>query len=65
MDITDSPMARGFVCPSAVVDWFSRRVLGWRLLITMDADFCIEALEEVLASFDRPEILDTGPSTAR
>jgi putative transposase len=59
MDITYIPMARGFVYLAAVVDWFSRRVLAWRLSITMHADFCIEALEEALASFDKPEIFNT------
>ena len=46
MDITYIPMARGFVYLAAVVDWFSRRVLSWRLSITMQADFCIEAVED-------------------
>jgi putative transposase len=41
-------MARGFVYLTAVVDWFSRRVLAWRLSITLDASFCIEALEEAM-----------------
>jgi putative transposase len=49
MDITYIPMARGFVYLAAVVDWFSRRVLSWRLSITMDVDFCLEAVEEALA----------------
>src|SRR5215204_3893620 len=43
MDITDVPMARGFVYLAAVVDWFSRRVLSWRVSITLEAAFCIEA----------------------
>jgi putative transposase len=43
MDLTYIPMARGFVYLAAVVDWFSRRVLAWRLSITMEAEFCIEA----------------------
>ncbi len=43
-DITYIPMARGFVCLIASVDWFSRRVLAWRLSITLETDFCIEAL---------------------
>lgn len=59
MDITYIPMARGFVYLAAVVDWFSRRVMAWRLSITMHADFCIEALEEALASFGKPEIFNT------
>lgn len=59
MDITYIPMARGFVYLAAVVDWFSRRVLAWRLSITMEAAFCIEALEEALAKYGRPEIFNT------
>ena len=59
MDITDVPMARGFVDLAAVVDWSSRRVLAWRLSITMEAGFCIEALEEALARHGRPSIFNT------
>ena len=59
MDITYIPMARGFVYLAAVVDWFSRRVLAWRLSITMEAAFCIEAVEEALARFGKPEIFNT------
>jgi putative transposase len=59
MDITYIPMARGFVYLAAVVDWFSRRVLVWRLSITLEASFCIEALEEALARCGRPEIVNT------
>jgi putative transposase len=59
MDITYIPMARGFVYLAAVVDWFSRRVLSWRLSITMEAAFCIEALEEALARYGCPEIFNT------
>src|SRR4051794_10716179 len=59
MDITYIPMARGFVYLTAVVDWFSRRVLAWRLSITMEAGFCIEALEEALARHGRPDIFNT------
>jgi putative transposase len=59
MDITYIPMARGFVYLAAVVDWFSRRVLSWRLSITMEVDFCLEALEEALARYGRPEIFKT------
>jgi putative transposase len=59
MDITYIPMARGFVYLAAVVDWFSRRVLAWRLSITMEAAFCIEAVEEALARYGRPEIFNT------
>jgi putative transposase len=59
MDITYIPMARGFVYLAAVVDWFSRRVLAWRLSITLEAAFCIEAVEEALAHYGRPEIFNT------
>jgi putative transposase len=59
MDITYIPMARGFIYLAAVVDWFSRRVLAWRLSITMEAEFCIEALDEALARHGRPEIFNT------
>jgi putative transposase len=59
MDITYIPKARGFVYLAVVVDWFSRRVLAWRLSITMEAAFCVEALEEALAKHGRPEIFNT------
>ena len=58
-DITYIPMARGFVYLAAVVDWFTRRVLSHRVSITMEADFCIEALEEALVKHGRPEIFNT------
>jgi putative transposase len=59
MDITYIPMAHGFVYLAAVVDWSTRRVLAWRLSITMEVDFCIEAVEEALATYGRPEIFNT------
>jgi putative transposase len=59
MDITYIPMARGFVYLAAVVDWFTRRVLTWRLSITMEVDFCIDAVEEALVKYGRPEIFNT------
>jgi len=59
MDITYIPMARGFVYLAAVIDWFSRRVLSWRVSITMDTSFCIEALEEALSRHGKPEIFNT------
>jgi putative transposase len=59
MDITYIPMARGFVYLTAVVDWFSRRVLAWRVSITMEVEFCLEAVEEALARHGRPEIFNT------
>ena len=60
MDITYIPMAKGFVYLAAVLDWFSRRVLSWRLSITMEASFCVAALEEALARHGKPEIFKTG-----
>jgi len=59
MDITYIPMARGFVYLTAVVDVFSRRMLAHRVSITMEATFCVEALEEALARHGRPEIFNT------
>jgi putative transposase len=53
------PMARGFVYLAAVVDWSTRRVLAWRLSITMEVDFCIEAVEEALGRYGRPEVFNT------
>lgn len=58
-DITYIPMARGFVYLAAVLDWFSRRALSWRVSITMEADFCVEAVEEALARYGKPEIFNT------
>jgi putative transposase len=58
-DITYIPMARGFVYLCAVMDWFARRILAWRLSITMEVDFCVEALEDALARYDRPQIFNT------
>jgi len=58
-DITYISMRRGFMYLVAVMDWASRRVLSWRVSNSMDADFCIEALEEALAKNGRPEIFNT------
>jgi putative transposase len=58
-DISYIPMARGFVYLVAIVDWFSRKVLSHRVSITMEADFCVEALEEAIARYGRPEIFNT------
>jgi len=57
-DITYIPMARGFLYLMAIIDWYSRYVLSWRLSNTLDAGFCIEALEEALTK-GRPEIFNT------
>ena len=59
MDITYIPMARGFVYLAAVVDWFTRRVLIWRLSITMEVGFCIETVEEALGKYGKPEVFNT------
>jgi len=59
MDITYIPMARGFVYLAVVVDWATRRVLSHRVSITMEVDFCIEAVEEALAKHGKPEIFNT------
>jgi putative transposase len=58
-DITYIPLGRGFLYLVAVLDWASRAVLSWRLSNTMDATFCVAALEEALARFGRPEIFNT------
>jgi putative transposase len=59
MDITYIPMARGFVYLVAVLDWYSRKVLSWRVSITMDVHFCLEALEEAIARYGAPDIVNT------
>jgi len=59
MDITYIPMERGFVYLAVVLDWASRRVLSWRLSITMDAAFCVETLGVALARHGKPEIFNT------
>lgn len=57
-DITYIPMARGFLYLVAIIDWYSRYVLSWRLSNTLDADFCVEALKEALRK-GRPDIFNT------
>jgi putative transposase len=59
LDITYIPMARGWVYLVAVLDWHSRRVLAHRVSITMEADFCVEALREAAARWGSPEIVNT------
>jgi putative transposase len=58
-DITYIPMARGFLYLVAIIDWTSRAVLAWRLSNTMDLTFCLDALEEALARFGKPEIFNS------
>jgi len=59
IDLTYIPMARGFVYLVAVLDWYSRKVLSWKVSITMDVDFCLEAVEEAIARYGVPEIMNT------
>ena len=59
MDITYIPMARGFIYLAAVVDWFSRRVLAWRQSITLETEFCLDAVREALACHGKPVIFNT------
>jgi putative transposase len=59
MDITYIPMARGFVYLAVVLDWASRRVLSWRVSITMEAAFCVETLQDALVKHGKPEIFNT------
>lgn len=56
VDITYIPMQRGFLYLVAVMDWYSRKVLSWRLSNSMEADFCVEALKEAIAKYGKPEI---------
>jgi putative transposase len=58
-DVTYLPMRRGFCYLTAIMDWASRRVLSWRLSNTLDAAFCIEALEEALERYEAPQIFNT------
>ena len=59
LDITYIPMARGFVYLVAVMDWHSRKVLAWRLSITMDVEFCVAAMQDAIARYGVPEIVNT------
>ena len=59
MDTTYIPMRRGFVYLSAVLDWATRRVLAWRLSNSLTADPCVDALEEAIMKYGRPEIMNT------
>jgi putative transposase len=58
-DITYIPMAHGFLYLVAVIDWYSRLVLSWRLSNTMDKSFCVEALQEAIDTYGKPEIFNT------
>jgi putative transposase len=58
-DITYVPMNHGFMYLVAVMDWYSRKILSWRVSNTMNANFCVEALQEALSRYGRPEIFNT------
>jgi putative transposase len=59
MDVTYIPMAKGFVYLVAVVDWYTRRVLSWRVSITLDVQFCLDAVEDAIARYGKPAIMNT------
>ena len=59
MDITYLPMAKGFIYLAAIVDWHTRRVLSWRLSVTMDTHFCLAAVEDAIGKYGKPEIMNT------
>lgn len=58
-DITYLPMSRGFLYLVAIMDWHTRKVLSWRISNTLEADFCVEALNEAIHKFGPPEIMNT------
>lgn len=58
-DITYIPVQNGFLYLTAVMDWYSRKILSWKLSNTMDTSFCIEALEEAIEKYGKPEIFNT------
>jgi len=59
VDITYIPMHRGFLYLVAIMDWYSRKVLSWRLSNSMDAEFCVEALKDAIATYGKPEIMNS------
>ena len=58
-DVTYLPMRRGFLYLVAIMDWATRKVLAWRISNTMDAGFCVEALQDAMARYGKPEIFNT------
>jgi putative transposase len=62
-DITYIPMRRGFLYLGAVMDWVTRKVLAWRISNTLEADFCVEALNEAIHKFGPPEIMNYDRSS--
>ena len=65
MDITYLPMQRGFIYLAAVMDWATQRVLAWRVSNTLTSDFCVEAVEEAIARYGKPEIFNTDQGSTR
>lgn len=63
VDITCLPMRRGFLYRVAIMDWFTRKVLAWRISNTLEADFCVEALNEAVHKFGPPEIMNSDSHT--
>jgi len=63
-DVTYIPMAKGFLYLVVIMDWVSRAVLAWRLSNTLGADFCVEALEQALCQYGRPEIFNTDQAAS-
>ena len=59
VDISYIPMRRGFLYLVAIMDWFSRKVLAWRLSNSMEAGFCVEALQDTIARYGKPEIMNS------
>ena len=59
VDITYIPMQRGFLYLVAIMDWYSRKVLSWRLSNSMEADFCVEALKEAMVKYGKPDIMNS------
>lgn len=59
MDITSIPMVRGFVYLAALLDWLTRRVLSWKVSITMDVHFCLDAVKEAIEHYGTPDIMNT------
>ena len=64
MDISCIPMKSGFVYLVAVIDWFTRRVLAWRVSISMEVDFYVEAVEKAMARHGKPQIFNTDQTSA-
>lgn len=62
-DITYIPMSSSFVYLTVIMDWYSRKVLSWRLSNSMDSQFCVEALEEALYRYAKPDIFNTAQSS--